>query len=40
MVPGENKNNAHAKFGGQTTESIMVFGLDSQIFRDWIDSKN
>lgn len=39
MVPGENKNNAHAKFGGQT-ESIMVFGLDSQIFRDWIDSKN
>ena len=24
MVPRENKNNAYAKFGGQT-ESIMVF---------------
>ena len=33
MVPRENKNNAHAKFAGQT-KSVMVFSEMANIFVD------
>ena len=35
MVPRENKNNAHARFGGKT-KSIMVFPLISSTHKDTV----